>query len=599
MKKYIKTKYLILFAFFLFVPQVKANTIKNIDMDVYIDENGDASVTETWKTNSNEGTEIYKGYIINSSSSISNFTVSDDLGRNYEFLSDWDTSGSFSDKAYKNGINYTEDGIELCWGISQYGNRTYTLKYNISELVKQYTDNQGIYFNFLDLNQTVNNVKITIHSDEPFSLNNAKIWGFGNNGKTRFKNGNIVLTAKNLTGSQYMVGLVRFEHNMFNISNITSKSFDDVYDSAMSDAEDIEKPFGIKNIFPLLVVFIIFNPIIWVVILMVFINKFNKKSEKLTTFLLGSRKQSGDLDFGLGGNAITEDVNYYREIPCNKDLERAYWVCLKYSVIPEEKVKQGIIGAILLKWIKNGYITVLKTEKGILSFKDNNYAIDFTKMINADNEIENSLLKILITAAGPNRILEAKEFKQWSKKNYSEVRSWFNSIDDQVELNLEREGLITLTQETTQGMFGTSKTITIKNVNPKLKEEAAQLKGLKKFLLDFSIMPEREYFEVKTWEEYLIFAQLMGIADKVAEQFSKIYPNFNQESLLNSDFTTLAVINMADLGYTGMVQGYEIANSRSSGDHDYSGSSRSSGSGGSSYSSGGSSAEGSSGGGFR
>ena len=112
-------------------------------------------------------------------------------------------------------------------------------------------------------------------------------------------------------------------------------------------------------------------------------------------------------------------------------------------------------------------------------------------------------------------------------------------------------------------------------------------------------MPEREYFEVKTWEEYLIFAQLMGIADKVAEQFSKIYPIFNQESLLNSDFTTLAVINMADLGYTGMVQGYEIANSRSSEDHDYSGSSRSSGSGGSSYSSGGSSAEGSSGGGFR
>ena len=265
----------------------------------------------------------------------------------------------------------------------------------------------------------------------------------------------------------------------------------------------------------------------------------------------------------------------------------------------EEKVKQGIIGAILLKWIKNGYITVLKMEKGILSFKDNNYAIDLTKITNVDNEIENGLLKILITAAGPNKILEAKEFKKWSKKNYSEVSSWFSSIDDQVELNLEKEGLITLTQETTQGMFGTSKNITIKNVNPKLKEEAIQLKGLKKFLLDFSIMPEREYFEVKTWEEYLIFAQLMGIADKVAEQFSKIYPNFNQESLLNSDFTTLAVINMADFGYAGMVRGYEIANSRSSEDHDYSGSSRSSGSGGSSYSSGGSSAEGSSGGGFR
>lgn len=598
MKEYIKTKYLILFTFFLFIPQVKANSIKNIDMDVFVEKNGDASVTETWKTTSNEGTEIYRGYATKSYS-ISNFTVSDDLGRNYEFLSDWDISGSFSDKAYKNGINYNDDGIELCWGISQYGNRTYTLKYNISNLVKQYTDNQGIYFNFLSSIKAVDSVKITIHSDEPFSLDNAKIWDFGNNGEINFKDGKIVLTAKNLTESQYIVGLVRFEHNIFNISNITSESFDDVYDSAMSDVKDIEKPFEIKDIFLLLVAAIFFNPILWIVLLMIFINKFNKKSEKLTEFILGSRKRSGDLDFGLDGNVLPEDVNYYREIPSNKDLERAYWVCLKYSVIPEEKVKQGIIGAILLKWIKNGYITVLKMEKGILSFKDNNYAIDLTKITNVDNEIENGLLKILITAAGPNKILEAKEFKKWSKKNYSEVSSWFSSIDDQVELNLEKEGLITLTQETTQGMFGTSKNITIKNVNPKLKEEAIQLKGLKKFLLDFSIMPEREYFEVKTWEEYLIFAQLMGIADKVAEQFSKIYPNFNQESLLNSDFTTLAVINMADLGYTGMVQGYEIANSRSSEDHDYSGSSRSSGSGGSSYSSGGSSAEGSSGGGFR
>lgn len=598
MKEYNKAKYLILFTFFLFIPQVKANSIKNIDMDVFVEKNGDASVTETWKTTSNEGTEIYRGYATKSYS-ISNFTVSDDLGRNYEFLSDWDISGSFSDKAYKNGINYNDDGIELCWGISQYGNRTYTLKYNISNLVKQYTDNQGIYFNFLSSIKAVDSVKITIHSDEPFSLDNAKIWDFGNNGEINFKDGKIVLTAKNLTESQYIVGLVRFEHNIFNISNITSESFDDVYDSAMSDVKDIEKPFEIKDIFLLLVAAIFFNPILWIVLLMIFINKFNKKSEKLTEFILGSRKRSGDLDFGLDGNVLPEDVNYYREIPSNKDLERAYWVCLKYFVIPEEKVKQGIIGAILLKWIKNGYITVLKMEKGILSFKDNNYAIDLTKITNVDNEIENGLLKILITAAGPNKILEAKEFKKWSKKNYSEVSSWFSSIDDQVELNLEKEGLITLTQETTQGMFGTSKNITIKNVNPKLKEEAAQLKGLKKFLLDFSIMPEREYFEVKTWEEYLIFAQLMGIADKVAEQFSKIYPNFNQESLLNSDFATLAVINMADLGYTGMVQGYEIANSRSSEDHDYSGSSRSSGSGGSSYSSGGSSAEGSSGGGFR
>ena len=35
------------------------------------------------------------------------------------------------------------------------------------------------------------------------------------------------------------------------------------------------------------------------------------------------------------------------------------------------------------------------------------------------------------------------------------------------------------------------------------------------------MIPERQYFEVHTWEEYLIFAQLLGIADKVEEKPAK------------------------------------------------------------------------------
>ena len=104
-------------------------------------------------------------------------------------------------------------------------------------------------------------------------------------------------------------------------------------------------------------------------------------------------------------------------------------------------------------------------------------------------------------------------------------------------------------------------------------------------------MPEREYFEVHMWEEYLIYAQLLGIADKVEEQFSKLYPSFNQQTKLNTSLTTVAIRNMAYIGYKGYKAG------RSS--QTYSGSSCSSGGGGRSYSSGGHSSGGSSGGGFR
>ena len=110
-------------------------------------------------------------------------------------------------------------------------------------------------------------------------------------------------------------------------------------------------------------------------------------------------------------------------------------------------------------------------------------------------------------------------------------------------------------------MFGRTRTITIKKVTHQLKEDAIEMKGLKKFLLDFSTMPEREYFEVHIWEEYLMFAELLGIADKVEEQFSKLYPNFNQETRLDTEITTIAVRNMVKICYEGVQAGMDRASS--------------------------------------
>lgn len=601
--------FIILCSFFFSIIQVSANSISKIDMDVYLDSNGNVTITEVWNAYLSQGTEGYRPYTKLGNSSISNFSVSDDSGRTYDSLSYWNTSASFDSKAYKSGIHNISNGVELCWGISSYGNRTYTLKYDISNFVTQYTDTQGIYFNFLNLDQSIGSARITIHSDTPFSLDNARIWAFGNNGSINFENGNIVLdSGGGLSSSQYMVALVRFESNLFNTTNKSSSSFDSIYDSAFSDVTDPsytgnnsskeKKPFSLGRLLFAIIAVILYgllNPLTWIIGFWI-LGKVKGKN-----WLWGSGKVSGQLNFGQYGKILPSDsqINYWREIPCNKDLGRAYWVCSQYNVVSEKTLRQGIIGAILLKWIRNGYVTVSKTKKGLFSFKDNNYAIDFTKMTHADNEIENSLFEMLVSAAGFNKILEAKEFSKWSKKNYYKVNSWFSTINYKEQKYLEQQGLITNTTEETAGMFGKTRTITVKNFNPQLREDAIQMKGLKKFLLDFSMMPEREYFEVHIWEEYLIFAQLLGIADKVEEQFSKLYPNFNQETRLNTEITTIAVRSMAEICYEGVQAGVARAAARASSGGDYSGSSRDSGGGGSSYDSGGSSSGGSSGGGFR
>lgn len=595
----------ILISFFLTTTEVSANSVSKIEMDVYIDSYGNAKITEVWNAYLSQGTEGYRPYTNLGNSSISNFIISDDSGRTYESLSSWNVNASFDNKAYKSGLHYISNGVELCWGISNYGNRTYTLKYDISNFVTQYTDTQGIYFNFLNLDQSVDNAKIIIHSDIPFSLDNSRIWAFGNNGSINFEDGKIVLESGGfLSKSQYMVGLVRFETNLFNTSNSSSKSFDDVYDSAMSDVSKDELEYtdyrflDYFKLFWKFIIWLIFsvclNPVVLIIIVYMVLKK-----KKGSEWIWGSRKHSGYLDFGPGGKNIPSDdkIEYWREIPCNKDLERAYWVSYQYNVVSINTLRKGIIGAILLKWIKEEKITVSKTRKGLFSFKDNNYAIDFSKSIYCENKIENDLLEMLKRASGMNRILEAKEFEKWCKKNYSKIDSWFSTFIYNEQAELETQQLITSRVEATPGMFGKTKNITVKVVSPVLLNDAIHLKGLKKFLLDFSIMPEREYFEVHIWEEYLIFAQLLGIADKVEEQFSKLYPNFSQVSKLDIDMTTIAVRSMVEIGYKGIEAGKRRAASSNS--HDYSGSSRGSGGGGSSYSSGGSSSGGSSGGGFR
>ena len=531
--------------------------------------------------------------------------VTDDSSKIYDSVSYWNVNGDFNDKAYKNGIRNISGGVELCWGISNYGNRIYTLKYDISNFVTQYTDTQGIYFNFINLGQVVGYARIVIHSDIALSLDNARIWSFGYNGNINFMDGKIILDSYGaLSNSQYMVGLVRFESNLFNTSNISNNSFDDIYDLAMESTNEVagdNNYFNNLNYFKMVTDFIGFlikilfrlclNPLFLVFILYAILKK-----KKGVAWIWGSGKKSGYLDFGTYGKNLPSDdkINYWREIPCNKDIERAYWVAYNYNVVPTNELREGVIGAILLKWIKHDIITVSKTKKGLFSFKDNNYAINFSNIECVTNEIENKLLELLKDAAGLNKTLEAREFEKWCKKNYDKVQSWFLSFNSLEQIELEKLGLISNEQEETNGMFGKIKIITVKKVSPRLREDAIHLKGLKKFLLDFSMMPEREYFEVHVWEDYLIYAQLLGIADKVEEQFSKLYPKFNEETKLNINSTTIAIRNMAYLGYKGYEDGVQMAKSRN-----YSGSSRSSGGGGRSYSSGGSSSGGSSRGGFR
>ena len=112
MCKKIKVFILAIFAFIAltFFSSVEANSIDSISMDIAIDDNGNASITETWKCNASQGTEVYHPYYNLGKSKITDLSVSEN-GTEYNVLSSWKTSGSLSDKAYKCGINNISNGV--------------------------------------------------------------------------------------------------------------------------------------------------------------------------------------------------------------------------------------------------------------------------------------------------------------------------------------------------------------------------------------------------------------------------------------------------------------------------------------------------------
>lgn len=229
-------------------------------------------------------------------------------------------------------------------------------------------------------------------------------------------------------------------------------------------------------------------------------------------------KVSKDLDFSRSPRTLPsyDTIDYYRGVPCKRNIEKSYWILYHYTKIEERKLKYGIIGAYILKWIKEDYVTIIRNEM------TNNYKIDLGSKEWEKSEPENELYLLLKTAS-MNNILEQNELKEWYKKNYKDLDKWFNNFINYETIKLREEGLI-------------KENI----VSEELRNEAIKLMGLKKFLLNFSLISERAYIEIELWEEYLIFAQLLGIAKEVKKQFSNLYPDFSAISesvnILNKEF---------------------------------------------------------------
>ena len=513
MNKKLKIFFLTIFAFVLLTlfNSADANSIDSISMDIYVDDNGNASVTEVWKCNVTQGTEVYHPYYNLGNSFISNLSVSDGQ-TDYTYQSYWNTSDNLSSKAYKCGINQISNGIELCWGISNYGSHNYTVKYTISNFVSELTDSQMIYWTLIpyDFSNPIGNVYIKIHSnfDIPDSVG---VWGYGNYGGTAYVyDGYFELQSSGqLSSSEYMTILVQFPLDTFNCNNKLDYNFDHYYNMAEEGAKHY---LDINPLASILIFLFIIGSFFFILLALGFVNATSKNNS---------------LDFGKTGKKIPKNVDYFRDIPCFNDLHRAYFIAYNYGIL---KRKTDILGAIILKWIKDSLVKIEQREGGKI-FKKENTVIVLTETNSASiSNPDERILFDMLYKASKDGILENNEFKDWCNTHYSSILNWFEDILDSEKEKLINIGLLVPNDKLYFKIFK-YKTY---SVNPKLRNGALEIAGLKRYLLDYTLIKKREAIEVTLFEDYLIYAQMLGIANKVAKQFKELYPDMIEQSCFTS-----------------------------------------------------------------
>ena len=515
-----------------------SNDIYSIDMDIYLDEQGNANITEVWDVKGSDGSEWYKGYTNMGNIDLANFIVSMDGMELTKKV--WDVDENLSEKKGYYGVNTTSNGFELCFGKYDYKRHKFTLKYTLTNMVFNTEDAQVVYNTFIDRLSSVNfeNFHVKISSYYKFP-DNLDVWGYGYKGYAYVKDGVIEASNEGNMNGNYVVLLVKFPSETFdtNIGYSSYQTFNDVYNRAEQgtfdyDYDEEESSF-LETLFSIIIAL---APFIFVVIGIVAVSKSgygyinNKKIDK-------------------------KETPFFRDIPCNKDIYYANTLTKLNLELFGKYKETNILGAIMLKWVREDKIKFIKEEKSGILGKEKS-SIDLRLNPTFDNALEKELFDTMYKASGDG-ILETKELEKWARKNYSKFFDLFKRIDKVELLKLEKEGHLYKRKDKNECKKRNVMDDTIYN-------ESVKLYGLKRFLDEFSRMDTKEVLEVKLWDEYLMYAYIFGIADKVAKQLKNLYPEVIQE--YNYDYDTLILIsNISNSGVSSASSARSAAESYSSG----------------------------------
>ncbi len=473
------------------VPAGAANQVERLATDVALEQDGSAHVTQVFAAQTDEGTEFYMDRLTSGGLTYANFAVADENGP-YALTADdrWDVDASFTEKAGRCGLVNIDGGVELCWGITDYGTHTYTVSYDIGGLAGGYSDADGLLYRFIDPDQSVfpTNADLIIRMADgtPLTQDNCGIWAFGFEGQIQFENGIIhAWTDSPLEGGQYLTAMVQLQSGLLQPQRVEEGSFQTVKDAAFQGSdytEAADEPLTAMDI-------------VWMVVSLAAIcgGIFGIFA------LLRARKRAK-------AKKQLAKIDYFRDAPNGGDLNVSYALGLGLKVCTDE----SYLAARVLRLVTLGSL-----EPELEPGKKNRASMRFVREPHNGDPFDEALYTFLQAAAGADGVLRDSELEDfcWDDRHAKTLSDMLESSGHQGELTLSRTGCL-------KG----NKCRRAKDLTPRGQQQRNELLGLKRYLLDFSLMAERDVKETFLWQEYMVYAALLGVAKQVMEQLRRLYP---------------------------------------------------------------------------
>lgn len=469
-----------------------ANQVSEMEIDVMLQPDGSARITQVWTTDTYEGTEFYivcrdSGYL-----RITDFSVADEKGA-YTFTDDWNVGASFEEKVGKCGFVETDEGVELCWGISEYGEKCYMVEYVLHNLVGSYSDADGFNYRFVDeMSFFPTDVVLTISNQDgtPLTDDICDIWTFGFAGQIQFKDGVIrVWSEAPLESGQHMTVMTSFKKGMLSPLRTVEDSFETVkerafegsdYDLDAAHKDVVDEAITGGDIF-ITVLFCGFITLLIAVVVAVAV--------KVRKVRLHKKLKA---------------VEYFRDAPNNGDLNVTYELGRSCGLCSDD----SLLGAYLLRLICSGSLELEGEDEEPQKVK-----LRLVRPPCRSNPYDDVFYTVLEAAAGEDGVLQSEELQRYSYKNVKPLSRFIDSC--------VREAKHTLIHT---GCFKGAVCSGPKDLTKEGKRELNEILGLKRFLLDFSLIHERKVKETVLWQAYMIYALMLGISDKVAPQIRELYP---------------------------------------------------------------------------